>query len=107
MDSVHSNSIPCPLCGDFIDQRRTKNGKPYFHCDPCGTQYFVRKPRGIKLLEELKKKIESGNWVFPQKSPEVIELQQLITEYEQVSKEIQRLPSFFRTDDHNRILKSL
>jgi len=45
--------IPCILCGKDLEQRTDKNRKPYFVCDPCGTQFFVRRKQGIEKLEEL------------------------------------------------------
>jgi hypothetical protein len=48
--------LKCFLCTDLLEQRTDKNGKPYFVCDPCGTQYFVRKPTGIAHLNALTKK---------------------------------------------------
>jgi DNA-directed RNA polymerase subunit M/transcription elongation factor TFIIS len=46
-------AIDCRLCGDSLEQRTDKNGKPYFVCDPCGTQFFVRGSQGISKLEAL------------------------------------------------------
>src|SRR5206468_3161659 len=34
--------IPCFLCSQEIRQRKDKNQKPYFICDPCGVQIFIR-----------------------------------------------------------------
>lgn len=43
---------PCPICGDKLDIRIGKRKKPYFICDSCGVQLFVRKSNGIKKLAE-------------------------------------------------------
>ena len=45
--------LPCFLCTSKLDRRTDKNGKPYFICNPCGIQLFVRREHGIKLLEKL------------------------------------------------------
>ena len=45
--------LPCFLCGKELDQRTDKNRKPYFVCDPCGMQVFVRRAQGIDNLERL------------------------------------------------------
>src|SRR6267154_4952547 len=42
--------LSCFLCGKELDQRMAKSGKPYFVCDPCGTQFFVRRRQGIEQL---------------------------------------------------------
>lgn len=46
-------SIPCFLCGDFQKIKLTKNNKPYFICDTCGIQAFIRKTDGINRLTDL------------------------------------------------------
>ena len=46
-------SIPCTLCGRSLEQREDKNGKPYFVCDECGTQFFIRGTAGKERLTEL------------------------------------------------------
>jgi hypothetical protein len=48
-----TKTLPCGLCGRGLDQRTDKNGKPYFVCDPCGTQFFVRRQEGIERLSAL------------------------------------------------------
>jgi len=48
--------LGCVLCNKALDKRTDKNGKPYFICDPCGTQFFVRRQEGISRLKALMKK---------------------------------------------------
>jgi DNA-directed RNA polymerase subunit RPC12/RpoP len=45
--------LPCFLCHKQLDLRITKKQKPYFICEDCGTQIFVRGKRGIKRLHKL------------------------------------------------------
>ena len=40
------------LCGRWPDVRISKKGRPYFICDPCGMQVFVRGNKGIERLKE-------------------------------------------------------
>jgi hypothetical protein len=49
----HSLLLPCLLCGAKLEKRIDKNRKPYFVCNPCGIQLFVRRQQGIDLLEQL------------------------------------------------------
>jgi hypothetical protein len=50
----HSQTtLPCSLCARLLDQRADKNGKPYFVCEPCGTQFFVRGTSGREKLAEI------------------------------------------------------
>ena len=52
MDSEEINKIPCFLCGNQIEVKDTIRGKPYFICDPCGLQAFIRRAKGIERLRE-------------------------------------------------------
>jgi hypothetical protein len=49
-------TLGCTLCGKTLDKRIDKNGKPYFICDHCGTQFFIRRQEGVSRLEALMKK---------------------------------------------------
>jgi transcription elongation factor Elf1 len=52
------NKFPCPLCEEWLEIRLDeKHGKPYVICNLCGVQMFVRRERGIKLLEKRAKQI--------------------------------------------------
>lgn len=44
--------FPCPLCGEGLDVRDSKRGKPYIVCNGCGVQMFVRAEAGIRKFEE-------------------------------------------------------
>lgn len=35
--------MPRPVCGDPVPVKLTHRGKPYWQCDPCGVQVFVRR----------------------------------------------------------------
>jgi len=45
--------IPCFLCGNPAELKQTKRHKPYFICEPCGVQAFIRGMKGIARLKEL------------------------------------------------------
>jgi hypothetical protein len=47
--------FPCCVCGQGLEVRQTKKGKPYVICDPCGMQMFVRVTSGIQRFEGLVK----------------------------------------------------
>jgi DNA-directed RNA polymerase subunit RPC12/RpoP len=54
------NFLPCVLCGRLLGQREDKNGKPYFVCDECGTQLFVRGVSGRERLIRLLDRSNTG-----------------------------------------------
>jgi len=45
--------FPCPVCTEPREVRITKKDKPYFICDPCGIQVFIRGPAGIEEFKRL------------------------------------------------------
>ena len=58
-------TIPCFLCGNSIEVKNTVKGKPYFICDPCGLQAFIRRAKGEAKLREW---MEGKGEVFKKKS---------------------------------------
>jgi DNA-directed RNA polymerase subunit RPC12/RpoP len=51
-------AIACFLCGRRVEIRLSKKGRPYFICDDCGLQVFIRGDTGIRRLKELASKNE-------------------------------------------------
>lgn len=45
--------FPCPLCGAGLPILRSIRNKPYFKCNECGVQTFVRGKAGIARLREM------------------------------------------------------
>jgi hypothetical protein len=62
---MEQEKIPCFLCGNSIEVKNTVKGKPYFICDPCGLQAFIRRSKGIERLREW---MEGKGEVFKKKS---------------------------------------
>jgi hypothetical protein len=99
-------SLPCFLCIEKLEKRTDKNGKPYFVCNPCGIQLFVRRPHGIKLLDKLLADAARNEIPFKHRADEVYKIQALLTEIDGVKKQIERLQSqikfLFRDEDKVR-----
>lgn len=53
MKNYSGRLIPCFLCGNGLEVRTSKRRKPYFICDPCGVQVFIRRESGIARLDKL------------------------------------------------------
>lgn len=49
---------PCPICGELCAIKESKKKKPYYFCDPCGVQVFIRGKSGINQLIEIKNNSE-------------------------------------------------
>lgn len=98
--------LPCLLCTAKLERRRDKNGKPYFVCNPCGIQLFIRRQHGIALLEKLLRNVEKNELPFRQRAEDVHKIQALLTEINGVKQQIERLESqkgfFFPDQDKIR-----
>lgn len=46
-------ALPCPVCTEPLPVRVAKSKKPYFVCEHCGIQLFVRRREGIENLSRL------------------------------------------------------
>jgi hypothetical protein len=82
--------LPCFLCESNLEKRTSKNSKPYFVCDGCGIQLFVRGKFGIAKLERLFSQISQGTREFPRSSERFAQFRTLITEVDGLRAEIKR-----------------
>jgi chaperonin cofactor prefoldin len=98
--------LPCFLCGAKLEKRTTRKSKPYFCCDVCGIQTFVRRPHGIQLLNELLDNMAKNEIPFKQRAHQVYQIQALLTEINDIKQQIERLESqvgfFFPDQDKAR-----
>ena len=85
--------LPCLLCSEKLERRTDKNGKPYFVCNPCGIQLFVRRPNGIVLLNKLLADAARNEIPFKHRAEEVYKIQALLSEINGVKQQIVRLQS--------------
>jgi DNA-directed RNA polymerase subunit RPC12/RpoP len=86
---AQTRSLPCTLCGRSLEQREDKNGKPYFVCDECGTQFFVRGVAGKERLAELLRHSKAKNPGAAAKA--LIEQLELVQEYIECFDEGERI----------------
>ena len=84
-------SIPCILCGKQLERRTDKNGKSYFTCDPCGTQYFIRRKQGIEKLERLMGELNKHGVLIRTNAQTLHEIQAILSEIEGLKSEIEKL----------------
>lgn len=89
------NAIPCLLCGKRLEKRIDKNWKPYFVCDPCGVQLFIRRPQGIENLDELMKTLEKKDLPFREHAYVLYRIQAILGEIRGLRKELDSLESIF------------
>jgi hypothetical protein len=85
--------LPCFLCVEKLERRTDKNGKPYFVCNPCGIQLFVRRPHGIALLNKLLADAARNELPFKHRAEEVYKIQALLSGIDGVKQQIERLQS--------------
>ena len=83
--------LPCFLCGKQLNQRTDKNNKPYFICNPCGMQVFIRRELGIQKLEELIRNLKEGEIPLRAHTQVLYEVQAILSEMDDLKAEIKRL----------------
>ena len=103
------NTIPCFLCGIRLQERTDKNQKPYFVCDPCGIQLFIRRKAGIERLKILKRNLRDIENI--ENPATLIEIKRILFEIDGIREEIGKLDSsislIFPDDNQIKALKSL
>jgi DNA-directed RNA polymerase subunit RPC12/RpoP len=87
------SKILCFLCIQELPERTDKNRKPYFICDSCGVQIFVRGRQGITNLEHLKKTLKERDLEFRERRATLLRMQGILMEIRGVEKEIAALSS--------------
>jgi len=87
--------IWCFLCSQELMQRKDKHGKPYFVCDPCGVQMFIRGRQGIKNLGQLLVTLREHDFPFREHAAVLYEIQAVLTEIRGLEKELKALDSVF------------
>ena len=95
--------LPCLLCGNRLQQRTDKHNKPYFVCDPCGIQLFIRRHQGITRLRDLMRTSERHAIAFQHVGERIFEVQALLSEIDATKAEITKLNDrigFFFPDEH-------
>lgn len=68
-----SGNYICPICWRLWPVRNSKKNKPYYICEVCGVQVFIRGKEGIKRLaariadKEILNKVNDSNFSETQK----------------------------------------
>src|ERR1700722_2726213 len=103
--------LPCFLCGRRLEKRTSKNGKPYFVCDSCGVQCFVRRQDGIERLVGLMHAAGKNVVPFEQHAHRLFEIQAILGDLQGTETQVEKLDSeigiFFPDEDKIRACKSL
>jgi hypothetical protein len=86
-----------------LQQRTDKHDKPYFVCDPCGIQFFIRRQQGITRLKDFMRASERHAIPFKQAAERIFEVQALLSEIDGTKTQITKLNDeigFFFPDEH-------
>ena len=104
-------SIPCLLCGSDLEIRTDKHKKPYFICDHCGVQAFVRKQPGIVQLEKLLRNLRTQDFQFAKHKESFLQICAVLNEIDDLKREIEKQEKksgFFSSDsDAERAIEAL
>lgn len=84
-------ALPCFLCGKELNQRTDKNRKPYFVCDPCGMQVFVRRALGIENLARLIRVLKRRDLHLHMHAQTLFQIQAILGELYGVEEELAKL----------------
>jgi len=84
-------SLPCFLCGHKLEKRTSKNGKPYFVCDGCGIQLFVRRKQGIENLSKLITELENHEIYSHASSSEYLRILAIVNEISATKAQIKKI----------------
>src|ERR1700745_744954 len=84
-------SLPCFLCERTLEQRTSKNGKPYFVCDSCGIQIFVRRKHGIEKLSKLIAEMESQQVYSRAQSSKYLRILAILNEISGTKAQIKKI----------------
>jgi hypothetical protein len=79
------------LCERKLEQRISKNGKPYFVCDSCGTQLFVRRKNGIEKLSKLIAELDSQQVYARTQSSEYLRILAILNEISATKTQIKKI----------------
>ena len=94
-----------------MEKRMSKRSKPYFHCNSCGVQFFVRRKEGIERLEKLLRASEQNALFFEQSARRVFQVQALLNEIDGTKAQIRKLEGeigiIFQDEDKIRARNSL
>jgi hypothetical protein len=94
-------SLPCLLCLKKLKQRTSRRLKPYFVCNSCGVQLFIRREQGIEKLKELTDSMKMRELPTLKHAGALFEIQSLLAEIDGIKEEIKKIESptgFFRRD---------
>ena len=104
-------SIPCFLCGTDLVIRTDKHQKPYFICDHCGVQAFVRKQTGIVQLGKLLRNLRTQDFQFAKHKESFLQVCAVLNEIDDLKREIEKQENkseFFSSDpDAERAIEAL
>src|SRR5271165_7305642 len=93
-------SIPCFLCGTDLEIRSYKHQKPYFICDHCGVQAFVRKETGIVQLEKLLRNLRTQDFQFAKHKESFLQVCAVLNEIDDLKREIEKQKNKIGLDEY-------
>jgi hypothetical protein len=88
---MNKSEFPCVLCASPLLVRRDKHGKPYFVCDPCGMQLFIRREEGRLRLEAAMAELGKVPKSAQQRPAALLRIRHLLAEIQELAVEIKRL----------------
>ena len=101
MNSYTNSTIPCFLCGKPLKVKITKTNKPYFICDTCGLQCFIRYKAGISKFRRLLLRLAKNDRKFSDINKSSYETLTLIARLNDLKDEISLAMNHKSLSDHH------
>lgn len=83
-------ALPCPVCSERLPVRVAKSKKPYFVCEGCGMQLFVRRRDGIESLSHLLRELTESDEQLGRGAAVAGEIQAALMEVRAVKAELEK-----------------
>jgi len=91
MGSKYNPEMPCFLCGKTLKVKKTKTNKPYFICEICGLQAFVRYKAGIRKFQTLLVALEEGGEKFLSLNKSSFEVLSLVSRLNELKEKLDKV----------------
>src|SRR5579872_2144532 len=80
--------LPCILCSEKLRLRIAKTGKPYFVCESCGIQLFIRRNAGIEKLKQILNRVNTKQKLLETLSLDFLAFQSRLEEIEKLRQQL-------------------
>ena len=100
MSTNQNPSIPCFLCGKSLSVKKSKSNKPYFICEICGLQTFVRYKAGIESFRKLLATMSEDGDKYLSVNKSSFEVLSLVSRLNELKEQLDRIEENKSLSEH-------